>query len=163
MWGEEKINLRQNRSPESLQGVQAIGSISNFSKLIPAKAFEKIEKILDTASPLQGFRESLTKFLWHFYLNSLPDVEIKVSHKVFVKTLRKAAARAEELADLTEQLFASANAIVFRELGEFGRAGFDWQSSHPWHRSGVPLVGVLSPFALKTRRLAEAPRSWRAT
>jgi len=130
--------------------------IEDFSELIPAKAFGKIERILGTASPLHGFRESLTRFLWYFYVNSLPEAEIKVSRAVLEQTLRRAAERAEELAHLTEQLLASENVIVFRELGEFARVRLDSQSSQPLHRSGVGFVGVLDEFALKTLWLAQA-------
>jgi hypothetical protein len=98
----------------------------------------------------------LASFLWSFYCNSLREAEIKVSRAVLLRKLRKAAERAEELEKLAEELWASEDAIVIRELGEFVRVGLDSQSSRPHHRSGVPFVGVLSAFARKTRWLAQA-------
>jgi hypothetical protein len=43
-------------------------NFEDFSKLIPVKEFEKIEKILGVASPLEGFRHSPGQLLMELLL-----------------------------------------------------------------------------------------------
>jgi hypothetical protein len=151
--------LKRKSQPKKLirAGAPSHGlEFEDFSKLIPAKEFEKIEKILGIASPLDEFRHSLARFLWSFYRNSLPEAEIKFSRAVLVRKLRKSADCAEELEKFAEELWASENDTVIGELREFRSVGLDWQSSRPLHRSGVAFVGVLSAYAFKTRWLAQA-------
>jgi hypothetical protein len=126
-------------------------AFEEFSTLIATEDLEKLAKILGVAP---RFRDSLARLIWSFYRNSLSGAEIKISRAVLVRKLGRAAERAEELEKLAEELWASEDPIVLRELAEFVPVGLDLPSSRS-HRSGVAFVGVLSAFALKIQWLAQ--------
>ncbi len=138
----------------------------NFSKLVPAKELKKLEKILGIVPPSDGFCHSLARFLWSFYRNSLPGAKIKFSRAVLVRKLRKAAERAEGLAKLAEELWASEDAIVIR-AGRIRPSGLGLAilaastSIGIWHRICRRPRDVRPQDTLA--RSNSPPRPWRAT
>jgi hypothetical protein len=127
-----------------------------FSALIPVAWFKKIEAILELpASQTDGFRRSFVQFLWVFYLNSLPEAEIKVSRSVLKKELLAAAALAERLEKSATRIWTSEHSATLTALREYVRVSLPSQSSRSMHPSGSGFVWVLGEFALTARWLAD--------
>jgi hypothetical protein len=132
-------------------------SVGQLKALIGSAKFRKIENILELpSSDLSGFRRSMTRFLWRFYQNSLPEAEIRVSRAIRKNNLRRAAKQAEQLAQLADKIWRSADHIVIRELREFVPLSLPSQSMRPLHQSGVSFIGVLEEFSLKTQWLGSS-------
>jgi hypothetical protein len=126
-----------------------------FEKLFRPERFAKIEAALKLPSPSEGFRQSLISFFWAFYINSLPEAEIKVSRAALKAELETAAELAEKLKTSAERIWASGNRTVIAKLSEFVPVSLTSQSMQPMHPSGIGFVGALDEFAKRTGWLAD--------
>jgi hypothetical protein len=127
-----------------------------FVGMIQPSDLKKIEAILRLpSSKRHGFRWSLPRFLWTFYLNSLPETKIKVSRSVLKRELRKAATLSWRLENSAGRIWQSGDHHVIAQLKEFVQVGLSSQSSRPMHPSGIGFIDLLNDFALTTQMLAQ--------
>jgi hypothetical protein len=124
-----------------------------FAKLIPAKGLTKIEDVLKLPSPSEGCRNSLIQLFWAFYINSLPEAQIKVSRKALKKELKRVAKLSRDLEKSAAHLWSSGDRTVVTELSEFVSISLPSQSMRPMHQSGIGFVDTLNEFTLKIERL----------
>ena len=105
-----------------------------FAALLKPTDFEGLEYVLDVPPAWrEGFRASITQYLWVFYRNSLPKAKIKVSRAVLVKELRTAAKLADKLAVSAERIWASKDRAALNLLSEFLKVSLPSQSKRPMH------------------------------
>jgi hypothetical protein len=127
-----------------------------FAGLIRISDFAKIEAALELSAPSEDFRQSLTESFWAFYINSLPEAQIKVNRAVCKEALQRAADLSSELTELATSIWGSGDCAVVAALSEFVPVSIPSQSVRPLHRSGVGFVDVLNEFSLTTGCLADA-------
>jgi hypothetical protein len=126
-------------------------TFSKFAALVPERKLAEAEEALGIGLKNSVFlRESVLRYLWQFYLDTLPGREAKANPAKYHKLLDQASNLSSQLGQVAGMIWEAGDWNVLKNLTDFVRIKMPAGGSHP---SGIGLIAVLDEFSNRTRWL----------